>query len=413
MPEGFENLVTLGGALLLFETCDLLVGESGILAVTLAGVVVGNLESGSSDPRVGKELGEFEEVVTIGMIGVLFVLLAADVRVANVIGLGLPGLLTVGALMFVVRPIDVAISTRGSDLDWRDKAFLSWVAPRGVVAAAVASLFSAVLVKAGETQALELRALVFLTIALTVVLQGGTAPLLARLLGVRAPGRDTYVLLGAEDLSFAIAEEMKQQGHPVLLVDSNPRHCQEAERRGLPVVFGNALARTTLGRARLERARAVLGVIANEEVNSIFAREARDFGVRESYVALGRTGGLTDELLAKQESRVLFDGPKDVERWNVRFRHGSAETVRLRYVGLPESNGEGERATRRGGSTDPHILLTAGEGAGLVPYHAELQPAEGNVALGAIHTAEREAALGALAKLGWEPLPGGSDSQIE
>jgi NhaP-type Na+/H+ or K+/H+ antiporter len=403
VPEGFENLVTLGSALLLFVGCDLVIPESGILAVTLAGVMVGNL-----GVKVGSELGAFEETMTIGLIGILFVLLAADVRLAEVASLGTGGLLTVVALMLLVRPLNVAISTAHSELDWRDKAFLSWVAPRGVVAAAIASLFAGVLEAGGVEGGRELRALVFLTIAITVVVQGGTAPLVARFLGVRARGRENYVILGAEELGLALGEVLRGRGRPVLFMDSNPSHCRAAEERGFQVIFGNALALSTLARARLEQAAAVIGLTANDEVNSMFGREARDdFGVRETYVALGRgKSAVTERILEKQESRVLFDGPKDVERWNVRFRHGQAHGWELSFRGRPKApENDAPTPTPSPNEADSHVLLAVARDGSWAPYHERFEPRSGDTAVAAIHTQDEERALAALSRLGWEPLP--------
>ena len=166
VPDGMANLVALAFALGVDHLADTLVPESGILAVTLAGVAVGNFGG-------RRELGEIEEQLTLGLIGVLFVLLAANVRLADVAGLGAAGLATVAALALVVRPLNVFLSTAGSYLDLRERAFLAWVAPRGVVAAAVASLFAEALEARGLGGATEFRALVFLTIAVTVVVQGG------------------------------------------------------------------------------------------------------------------------------------------------------------------------------------------------------------------------------------------------
>jgi NhaP-type Na+/H+ or K+/H+ antiporter len=134
VPEGLEDVVTLGSVLLCFAACEAVLSESGILAVTMAGVAVGNVET-----RMGRELGKFEERLTVAALGVLFALLAADVRIADVTELGAAGLYTVGALMLVVRPVGVAACTVRTELEWRDRAFLAWMGPRGIVAAAVAS----------------------------------------------------------------------------------------------------------------------------------------------------------------------------------------------------------------------------------------------------------------------------------
>jgi len=419
VPEGMENLVALGAALVLYEACNELLSESGLLAVTVAGVVVGNMK-----PHVVRELQEFEEHLTVGLLGILFVLLAADVRLADVGELGWRGVATVAALMLVVRPLDVFVSTASSELDLREKLFLSWTGPRGIVAAAVASLAAVLLeggggaMAAGAPEAVvgaggaegrdglgiaqgaeagaQLRALVFLTIAATVVLQGGTAGWVARLLRVRAPGREMMAVLGAEELGLALGETLRRAGVAVTFLDANPTHCLRAEEREFPVVFGNALDERVLVRARLDRCRAAIGLTANDEVNSLFAREARDdFDVPETYVAVGRGTTVTRRILRKQASRALFDAPKDVERWNVRFRHGQVRLERFRFAGKPEEGSEPESAV------DPFVILAVDRDETRLPMHADLEPREGDVAVIGLYEPEAEAARRVLEARGW------------
>lgn len=397
VPEGLENLVALGSVLVLFEVCNAVLSESGILAVTVAGVVVGNMRT-----HAGRELQEFEELLTLGLLGILFVLLAADVRVGDVRELGWAGVGTVAAVMFLVRPANVLVSTSRSDLDWREKAFLALTAPRGIVAAAVASL-AAVLMEAGAMEGgAELRALVFLTIAVTVLLQGGTAAWTARLLDVRAPGRDAVAILGAEDLGLALGGVLRTAEGSVVFIDSNPHHCRAAEDRGFVAVYGNALDERVLARARLERCRAVLGLTANEEVNSLFAREARDdFDVPETYVAVGRKpSSVTPRILEKQASRALFDGPKDVERWNVRFRQGMTRIGRFRFGSATEWTAAPPAGAA---DADPYVILAVQRGGPPSPMHAGFRPRADDLAMVAIHLDEESEALAALRKRGWIP----------
>ena len=109
----------------MFHLSNLIQPESGIASVTVAGLVVGNIRT-----RALSDLMEVKEQLTVLLIGMLFVLLAADVRFAELRALGVPGLLTVAALMFVVRPLNIAAGTAGSGLKLREQAFLAWLAPR-------------------------------------------------------------------------------------------------------------------------------------------------------------------------------------------------------------------------------------------------------------------------------------------
>ncbi len=404
VPEGLETLISLGGALVLFVGCDLLIPQTGILAVTLAGVVVGDA------PRHDAQaLRTFQEHLTMGMIGVLFVLLAADVRLAEVVALGMPGIATVAILILLVRPLNVAASTVGTDLALRERAFLASVAPRGIVAAAVASLAETAMEQSGLAGGRELRALVFLTIASTVLLYGATADLVARALGVRLPNRDGIAILGAEGLALMLARVLREAGRRVVLIDANPDLCHRAEQEGFTVVFGNGLEERTLARARLEQAMIAVGGTANEEANSLFAREARElFGVTNRYVAVNRNGaGVSATLLARQGSRMLFDRAKDLGRWAAWLRRNDIRVARYRFAEPPASESATNGGEAKHGATDSWTILAIERRGDLTPMHSQLSPAVDDLAWVAIHEPEAAQAGDELAKRGWrlEPVP--------
>lgn len=399
VPAGLENLVVLGGALAGFAVCESILPESGILAVIVAAAALANLA-----PRPARSVGEFQEQLTLGLIGMLFVLLAADVRLSTVVALGWPGVATVAALAFVVRPIGVFWSTRGSDLSPRERIFAAWLGPRGVVAAAIASVTAASLDAVGFDGGAELRALVFLTIALSVVVLGGLAPVAAWLLDVRAPGRDSIVILGAEELALALGGVLHEAGLPVTFTDKNPACCHAAEQQGFPVVFGDALSATTLARLRLERARIAIGLTTNTELNHLFTLEAQEeFDVPDVYVAASRHAVEESARLARRHAAfVLFDRPKDVERWNVRIRHQTARAVRLQA--LPRARGEAETPAAPGatstGAADAFVILAVRRGDWR-PMQADWSPRAGDEARALIHRDEADLASLQLQALGW------------
>jgi len=396
VPEELETLLALGGALVLFVLCDQLVSQTGILAVTLAGMVVGDAPAHS-----GRALRAFQGSLTLGLIGVLFVLLAADVRLAEVFALGGAGLATVALLVLVVRPLQVAICTAGSDLSARERAFLAGIAPRGVVAAAVASAVEIAMEQSGLAGGRELRALVFLTIAVTVLLHGATAGPLASALGVRLPERDGIAILGADGLALALAGALRDGGRRVVLLDANADHCHAAEQQGFQVVFGNALDERTLARARLEEAAAAIGCTANDEANSLFVQQASElFDVPERLVAVNGEGShLTAELLERQKSRMLFDRPKDVARWSAWSRRGDVAVARFRFASPPANDADAQRTT----ASQPYAILALERRGAVVPMSADAAPARDDRAIVALHEPERDVALEALARLGWRP----------
>ncbi len=415
LPEGHENIFVLASVLLLFSGCEQVVSHSGILAVTLAGVVVGN-RGGPAD----RDLREFKDQLSIMLIGLLFVLLAADVRVDHVRELGWNGLMVVAALVLVVRPICVAVSTLGSDLTFRERAFIAWLAPRGIVAAAVASLVAGSLESQGLEGGTMLRAMVFLTIACTVTLAGVTSPLVGRWLGVRLPGRDMVALLSAEGVGLAMGRELREGGRSVIFLDSNPQYCRQAEEAGFSVVFGNAMDERILRRARFELVGMTIALTPNQAINTAFVRRTRElFRVPRSYLAVARMEtGMASELEERKEAHVAFDGPHDLARWNVRFRRGEVAVEHFDYQPPPEPKDAAAEAN--GGaptSGERFLILTVARGRERVPMSRDWNPRAGDRVAVAIHEPDRAEAEAALARLGYqraeEPETEPADAEVD
>ena len=401
VPEGHENIFALAYVLLLYQVSDAFVLHSGILAVTVAGVVVGNLRT-----RVDRDLREFKDQLTVLLIGLLFVLLAADVRLEDVRALGWGGIAVVGLLVLVVRPVGVFFSTLGSELTTRERLFASWIAPRGIVAAAVASVTATALEAQGMSGGPELRALVFMCIAGTVLLAGLTGGPMATLLRVRLPGRDSVAILGAQGLGIELAIQLRSGGISVVFLDANPVNCRRAEEAGFQVIYGDALQERTLQRARFESVGTAIGLTPNQMLNSIFASRARQhFGVPHGYVAaINPETGLAPELVERNEIVVLFDGPHDVERWDVRSRHEELEVEHWQYGGEPAADTSDQNDEKSAPDVGEQlVILSIRRGDRVMPMHARLKLEVGDIAAVAIHREEREAAEQIMTALGWTP----------
>jgi NhaP-type Na+/H+ or K+/H+ antiporter len=330
VPEGIENVLVLSFAVALFAISNALVPESGITAAIVGGMALGNTRS-----RALADLVAFKEQLTLLLIATLFVLLAADVRIADVLALGWPGLLTVAMLMFVVRPVEVWLCTRSSGLGWRKMVFLSWLAPRGIVAAAVSSLFALELENAGFEGGTQLEAMVFLVIATTVTVQGLTGNLMAKLLDVRRTGRSGFLVLGANPLAILVGKALQAQGARVTLIDTNVEGCRQAERAGLEVLVGNGLQEDTLTQAQADSREACIAITPNESINYLFAQEIRrHFPGPAMYVSLQATdGGVTASMVDALGAHALFGGERDIYWWMGVVRHQEHVLLRCRYAG--------------------------------------------------------------------------------
>ncbi len=402
VPEGMENVLTLSVALVLFQLSNALLEESGIVTVTAAGLAVGNVKT-----RALGDLKEFKEQLTVMLIGMLFVLLAADVRIEEVRSLGWRGAATVALLMLVVRPLNILAGTWGSGLALKEKAFLAWLAPRGIVAAAVSSLFADELEHAGIAGGAGLRALVFLVIAVTVLVQGLSGGLVARLLGVRRLSNSGLVLLGASPLGVELGRLLRRGDTRIVLLDSSPQACRRAEEAEFRVLYGNALTESILLRADLEGRAAAIAVTPNEGLNLLFARKAREeFKVPIVRVALtSQEGSVTPEMVHEIGARVLFGRPRNLQLWSVRIERGTAVIHRWRLASK-ETFDVTEPPQSRNHPKNFVLPLTIETAGGI--HHAidDRTPfRKGDVARFAILDERHEEAEAWLAQEGWERLP--------
>jgi NhaP-type Na+/H+ or K+/H+ antiporter len=251
----------------LFGLAQTIRGESGLMATVVAGIVLRSFAL--PEERL---LKRFKGQLTTLAVSVLFILLSADLSIAGIIALGWGGLLTVFALMFVVRPISVFICTWKSDLNWRQKIFLSWIAPRGIIAASVASIFAILLTQRGINGGDSIKALVFLTIILTVVLQSISAQALANFLTITAEDTTGAVIVGCSPLSLLIARLFRDRGESVALIDTEPdSYPTDANLR---VFIRSALDTDVLEEAGLAAVGTFLAMTNNSEVNLVLAQRA-------------------------------------------------------------------------------------------------------------------------------------------
>ncbi len=197
LSQELKNLVVLASVWGLFSLAQTLRGESGLVVAVVMGIVLraSNLPSELL-------LRGFNEQLSILANSVLFILLAADLSIASIFALGWGSVLAVLVLILIIRPINILISTWNQDLNWQQQLFLSWVAPRGIVAASLASLFAVSLTKQGINGGDSIKALVFLTIMMTVLLQGLTAGWVASLLNLRLTSQtEQECLQAANDIN--------------------------------------------------------------------------------------------------------------------------------------------------------------------------------------------------------------------
>lgn len=235
LPRYLLNVFTLALVLMVFVLSDVLAAESGLLSVVIMGMILGNLEV----PNF-KQILDFKESLSILLISVLFILLAANINLEDLNLLrNINCAILFVVVAFVLRPIGVFLSTIGSDLNGREKIFISWVGPRGIVAAGIASLFGLRLTLDGVADAHWITPLVFMIVLGTVLINATTARWLAKLLKVIQSASDGILIIGSNLASRFLAKYLKEKNRHVILVDNNPNSISEAKQAGLEAVQAN------------------------------------------------------------------------------------------------------------------------------------------------------------------------------
>ena len=269
LSDELKNLVVLAAVWGLFGLSQSLRTESGLMATVVAGIVL----KASAIPEE-RLLKRFKGQLTVLCVSVLFILLAADLSIDSVFALGWGSVLAVFALMLVVRPISIAVCTWNSGLNWRQKTFLAWVAPKGIVSASVASLFAILLTEKGINGGDAIKALVFLTILMTVFFQGLTARYVASWLKITSSNAKGAVIIGCNSLGRFMGRLVQQLGESVVMIDTDPEACRKAEADGLTVFQSSALDTEVLTEAGIESMGTFLALTNNGEVNLVLAQRA-------------------------------------------------------------------------------------------------------------------------------------------
>lgn len=286
LPDYLHNISTLLVVVALFAITDALVHESGLLAVTAMGVWLANMRDVHID-----DILDFKESLSLLLISGLFILLASRLELDTLAAIALPALGVVLIVQFVARPLKILVSTWPGGLTWPERGLLAWIAPRGIVAAAIASLFALKLEEIAYPGAQLMVPLTFALIIGTVVWQGLTAPSVARWLGVARPEPNGVLFLGGNTVARAIAGKLSQAGFHVVIADSSWDNISTARMAGLATFFGSAVSEHADRRLDLAGLGCLFAVSRRDDLNALAClRFTHTFG-RDSVYSLTTIAG--------------------------------------------------------------------------------------------------------------------------
>jgi NhaP-type Na+/H+ or K+/H+ antiporter len=263
IPHYLLNVVSLSVVLLIFVESDVFAHESGLLAVVVMGMFLGN-----SDLPSLKELLYFKESLSVLLISILFILLAANISIEDLLLVYTwETAILLAIIIFVLRPVGVFLSTTGSSLKTNEKLFISWVGPRGIVAAGIASLFGTKLVEQGIPGAQYITPLVFAVVLVTVLLNAATARMFASLVGVFLTTSEGIIIVGASKVSRLIGKYLQKHNRHVVLVDTNTKNIELAKELGLEAINGSIYTSDLTDNIELNDVGYLIAMTANPEIN--------------------------------------------------------------------------------------------------------------------------------------------------
>jgi NhaP-type Na+/H+ or K+/H+ antiporter len=347
LPDHLQSPVALMLVVSAFATANRCYGESGLLAVTVMGMTLANQRWVSI-----RSISEFKENLTVLLVAALFILLSARVKPENLLALGWRGVAFVAALIFVVRPVAVWLSTIGSGLSLRSRCFLSWFAPRGIVVAAVSSVFALRLDAYGDV----LISAAFLTVIGTVVVYGLTAGPLARRLGLAVNNPQGLLIAGANELARAIAVALKEAGFHVVLVDTAFEQVRRARSEGLTAKYANILSERLLDVLEFSQLGRFLALTSNDEVNLLAIARFRKLWGRENVYQLSTTvsqPGHDGKALKHFSGRLLFGPDRTYESLEKAIEEGAI----VKVTGLTKEFGIDEFHQHYSGQAWPLFLI--------------------------------------------------------
>ena len=280
IPHYLLNVVSLSVVLLVFVESDIFAHESGLLAVVVMGMVLGNMDL----PNI-KELLYFKESLSVLLISILFILLAANINMSDLeLIYNWNTVILFLIVVFIIRPLAVFISASGSNLKFNEKLFIGWVGPRGIVAAGIASLFGSKLMLRSEVGAEYITPLVFMIVLGTVLLNATTARMFARAVGVFLTKSEGIVIIGASKVSRLIGHYLMKNGRHVVLIDNNDSNIIKAKKIGLEAFTANIFSDSLTDNIELNDVGYLLALTGNSDINKFAIKKfQKQFGENGSY----------------------------------------------------------------------------------------------------------------------------------
>jgi NhaP-type Na+/H+ or K+/H+ antiporter len=308
VPEFLKGPGVLAAAIGVYVFANYTLRESGLLAATLLGITIGNMRLPSID-----EIRRFKEYIALVLVSGVFILISADFDPATLLHLHWRSILLLGLIVLAVRPIAILLSTIGSGMSWQERVLLGWIAPRGIVAAAVAAVFGPAMMAQGYDGAELLLPLVFALILLTVLTHGLTIGWLSRRLNLSARSANGVLIVGASPWAVGLAAALKQREIPVMIVDRTWPRLRQARLSGIAVYYGEILSEASEQEIEFNDYGVLVAASDNDAYNTLVCnRFASEIGRNRVFQLAEVAGDESDPKRLPRTMRGLILGAEGV-----------------------------------------------------------------------------------------------------
>ena len=302
VPDSLQNPITLGFVLAAFALSNVIQPESGLLTVTVMGITMANQRRFDIHHIV-----EFKETLQVLLLSALFILLSARMTPDDLLSIGIPTLIFVLIIILIERPLAALFSSLGSDLNWRERVFIGWMAPRGIVAASVASIFAIELSERGIEGANILLPVTFAVIIGTVATYSLTSGIVARRLGLAEKNPQGLLIVGAAPWIREVAKQVQLAGHRIILSDTNQDHVNRAREENIEIYSGNILSELAQDEINFGGIGRLLALTSNHEVNALAGEHFQTtFGVENVFELQHRESEDRDRMSMHLGGRAVF-----------------------------------------------------------------------------------------------------------
>ncbi|HLR87198.1 MAG TPA: sodium:proton antiporter [Wenzhouxiangella sp.] len=311
-----------------FWISNLVLDQAGLLTVVIMGLVLGNMQLVEREP-----LRHFKENLSVVLVSVLFIVIPAQLDVAHLQAMGLPAVLFVASILFVVRPLSIGLATIRAPMRWQDRVLLAWIAPRGIVAAATSALFGPALVAAGHPEAEAFMPLIFMVILVTVVFHGATLSPLARRLGLAAEEANGLLIVGATEWNRALARALNELGVKVMIAEGAWKRIKHARMDGVDVYYGELLSEHADQELEIEHLSYLLCATDNYYYNALVCKAlGAQFGHHRTFQLAPNSESKNKRrrLTLQQRGYFAFEPPTDASTLDRLIKDGWViKTTRL------------------------------------------------------------------------------------